>query len=74
MPGVSQSGIGPTGRSTVAIAGTVAASVARSMTGGAGFAAEVLTVFGDTVPVGDLAFAIGTGAFGGVLIFHSANT
>lgn len=60
--------------STVTVAGSVAAAVSRGVAAGAGFAAEVLTVFFDVVARRDFAFAVRTGAFGVSRSAHMANT
>ena len=49
---------------TVAVARTVAATIARGMAAGAGFAAVVFAVFDDMMALRDFAFAVGAGAFG----------
>ena len=48
---------------TVAVARSVAATIARGMAAGAGFAAVVFAVFDDMMALRDFAFAVGAGAF-----------
>ena len=64
----------PSRRSAVACASAVAAAAAGRMTVRAGFAAVMFAVFDDVMALGDVAFAIGAGAFGSVRVFHDTNT
>ena len=58
----------------VAVAGAVAAAIARSVAGRAGVTAEVFAVGDDVMSLGDLAFAVSAGTLGSSSVFHSANT